>query len=267
METPFDFTIVRTYLHVSPEGADDPSFQMEAAQLLESAALEAALRESGNAVQALSHALPASFIGTSLCKLSLIQLWFAVQYDRFIDLSLEHLIYQVEIHGDHAHLGYKIKALHTEPIPAGDPEQFLADKWSAYFAGTVTPAVEAVAKGAGLKAEAIWQQFGGQLTILKNFAKQLVPREPMLHKLEQYSRVLSERLEPELFHVRRNPFRHIPRYVENPLNPEEKWMLQSSCCMYDRRENGSKCYTCPRMTPAEREERSKQLLAAAAVAP
>nr|WP_279590354.1 (2Fe-2S)-binding protein [Paenibacillus lupini] len=41
--------------------------------------------------------------------------------------------------------------------------------------------------------------------------------------------------------------------------------MHSSCCMYDRRENGTKCYTCPRMTSDEREERKSEILATAAV--
>lgn len=36
--------------------------------------------------------------------------------------------------------------------------------------------------------------------------------------------------------------------------------MRSSCCLFDRRVEGTKCYVCPRMTPEEREARAKEML-------
>ncbi|MFF2092791.1 (2Fe-2S)-binding protein [Paenibacillus sp. NPDC058174] len=265
MDTEFDFTVVKRYYHISPEGADSPIYELPAARFMNPEDLLAALHTSGQTVQAISNALPGSFIGTSLCKLGNIQLLFAAQYDRLIDLSADNLIYQIERHGDHTHLGYKIKELRSAPIPSSleQREAFWIAHWQSFFGEFITPSVEAIAAGAGLKAEAIWQQFGGQLTLLKEFLSEHEPRADVLRKFEEDSRTLAEQIEPEWFKRRRNPFVHQPRYTENPLNPEEKWQIQSSCCMYDRRENGVKCYTCPRMTAAEREEQACAMLESA----
>jgi ferric iron reductase protein FhuF len=264
MESLFDFTIVKMFYHVSPEGADLPKYETPATTFFEPAVLSETLFESGKDAHATSPALPASFIGTSLCKLALIQLQFAAQYDRLIDLSPENLTYQVELHDDHGHLGYRIREVRSIAIPSEERDAFLIRHWNQYFASFITPAVEAVAAASDLKPEAIWQQFGGQIAYMKDYLIANEKREGVIEKFLNDSKQLSE-LDPALFNQRRNPYQHKPRYLDNPLNVEEKWLMQSSCCLYDRRENGTKCYTCPQMTPAEREERKSAMLAAAAI--
>lgn len=125
--------------------------------------------------------------------------------------------------------------------------------------------MEAIAAASNLKAEAIWQQFGGQLSFMKEFLLANEKHEEVIGKFLNDSKQLAEYVDPTLFNQRRNPFKHSSRHVENPHNPQEKWLMQSSCCLYDRRENGTKCYTCPRMKPDEREEMKSKMLAAAAL--
>lgn len=262
LEPQFDFSVVKMYFHVSPEGAQQPIYELPASRLLEDEPLNELLSFTGRQVHAASLALPASFVGTSLCKLALIQLLFAAQYNRLIDLSLDNLVYQVEPHDDHAHLGYKIVQVRSAVIPSGEREAFLKSHWERFFAQSITPAIEKMADASGLKPDAIWQQFGGQLTYVKEFLAANEAYRPLVEQFAADGRQLAE-LAPDLFRRRRNPFQHKPRYVENPLNPQEHWLMQSSCCMYDQREHGVKCYTCPRMTPAEREARKQDMLAAA----
>jgi ferric iron reductase protein FhuF len=261
MESLFDFTMVKMYYHVSPEGAEHPIYEISPAAFFDDEVLRETLRVSGKDAKATSLALPASFVGTSLCKLSLIQLMFAAQNDRLIDLSPDNLIYQVELHDDHAHLGYRIREVRSVPIPAEERDSFLLQHWNEYFASFITPAVEAIAATSDLKAEAIWQQFGGQISYMKDFLVANEKRKEVIEKFLNDSKLLAEHLDPALFNQRRNPYKHTPRYIENPFNPEEQWLMQSSCCMYDRRENGTKCYTCPRMKPDEREQKKSEMLA------
>jgi ferric iron reductase protein FhuF len=259
MATLFDFTIIKMYYHVSPEGAEHPTYETQAAQLLNPDMLKEVLRETGQPAQATSDALAASFIGTTLCKLTLIQLMIAAQYDRLIDLSPENLTYQLELHDDHAHIGFKIIEVRSTPIPNAERDAFLTEHWNRYITSFITPGVQALAASSGLKPEAIWQQFGGQLTYLKDFLSANEKREEVITKFESDSKILAD-LDPSLFSQKRNPYNHQPRYIDNPLSPGEKWLMHSSCCMYDRRENGVKCYTCPRMTADEREIRKCAML-------
>ncbi|WP_201007371.1 (2Fe-2S)-binding protein [Paenibacillus glycanilyticus] len=267
-ETLFDFSLVKMYYHISPEGAEHPIYDIPATGFFDPATLQEALKRSGETVQAISNALPASFIGTSLCKVSIVQLLFASMYNRLLDMYPDNMNYQVEMHDDHAHLGYKIKELRSIPVPT-EPEErkaFLLQHWAEYFTNFVTPAIEAIAEAGDLKPDAIWQQFSGQLKMTQDFVAAHMQMPQLTEQFLADSKLLAEFLDPALFNRRRNPYYLAnPRYVENPYNTEEKWLIPSSCCMYDRRENGTKCYTCPRMTHDEREARKCEILEEAAV--
>mgnify|MGYP002398736794 CR=1 FL=1 len=263
----FDFTIVKMYYHISPEGADHPIYEIPATGFFDPAILQEALLRSGETVQAISNALPASFIGTTLCKVSIVQLLFVSMYNQLMDMYPDNLNYQVEMHDDHAHIGYRIKEVRSVPVPI-EPEArkaFLLQHWEEYFTNFITPAIEVIAAAGDLKPDAIWQQFSGHLKITQDFLADYMNMPPLTEQFLADGKLLAEFLDPALFNRRRNPYYLVnPRYVENPLKPEEKWLMHSSCCMYDRRENGTKCYTCPRMTHDEREARKCEMLATAA---
>jgi ferric iron reductase protein FhuF len=263
----FDWTVVKMYYHISPEGAEHPMYEIPATSFFDPAILQEALRLSGETVQANSKALPASFIGTSICKVSIVQLLFVSMYNRLLDMYPDNINYQVEMHDDHAHLGYKIKELRSVAVPTELDERkaFLLQHWEEYFTNFVTPAVELIAAAGDLKPDAIWQQFSGHLKMTQDFIADHMNMPQLTEQFLADGKLLAEFLDPVLFNRRRNPYYlQNPRYVENPYKLEEKWLMHSSCCMYDRRENGTKCYTCPRMTNEEREERKCEILATAA---
>ncbi|WP_409344115.1 hypothetical protein [Paenibacillus sp. MBLB4367] len=263
MEKHFDFSLVETYFHISPNGADQPYYEMPAtAFLLDSGTVKDMLQQSGATVQATGLELPASFVGISLCNLCITQLLFTAQYNRLLDLTLGNLTFQIEMHDDHAHLGYKINELRSSEVPEAGREAFLARHWKDSFTTIITPAVQAIAAAAGVKPDMIWQQYGGQLARVRDFVLEHEKREPVLERFHQDCGVLTD-LAPELFQRKRNPFQHTPRYIDSPYKLGAQLMLHSSCCMYVCRTDGQKCYTCPRMTEAEREERKARILAKA----
>jgi ferric iron reductase protein FhuF len=68
-------------------------------------------------------------------------------------------------------------------------------------------------------------------------------------------------LSPEVFNLKKNPFIHKPKYISNPYEePEKPMLIRSSCCMYYKKENGTLCYNCPRMTPQERENKRLEIM-------
>ncbi|PLT47761.1 hypothetical protein B8V81_0668 [Paenibacillus pasadenensis] len=258
----FDFGIIKMYYHISPEGADEPLFEMDADRFFDAESLGGALDLGGATVQATSRALPASFVGTTIGKLLLTQAYLYAMYESILDLSPERLAFQVEAHDDHAHLGFRIKELLPQPVPAERAEELLAAAWTDYVRSFVRPAVEAVAEASGLKAAAIWQQYGAMSEYMKEFAGTMPLPEPVRERMALAFRVLAEGIPAEAFGTRRNPFVHKARYCDNPYpTGGDKLMMQSSCCLYDQREGGQKCYTCPMLTPEQRAERRVQVQA------
>lgn len=260
-----DFTLLRSFYHISPEGADHPSFEMPAADFLHPDKAREAMLELGKLYRAVGMELPVSFTGMTFFNLCMTRLLANAQSDRPLRLALTDLTFQLEQHDDHAHAGYRVDKL-VGLEPPEDPrlrESFGRDSWIGLFRDTITPAVEAVAAAAGYKPAMIWNQFGAQIHSVRQYVHDyLGAQQPGLPELFDREFRLLESLPAEAFNRSRNPFVHTPRYIDNPWSPPEgRYILRSACCMYDRRENGEKCYNCPNMRPEEREERRKLALA------
>jgi Ferric iron reductase FhuF-like transporter. len=262
MAANLDFSLIKMYFHISPEGADHPILEMRGDQFLDMDITKQTLLEAGKLVQANGLDLPASFAGTSFAKLCATQLLMFAQYHIILDLTLPNLMFQTEAHDDHAHLGYRILELQTIQAPTEGQEAWLAAQVEQFIRETVRPAVNAIAQAAGVKPQMIWQQYGGVLAYVRDYVHENIPIPSMAESFETGYRVITE-LPAEAFGVRRNPFVHKPRYIASPYSPEDKLMMHSSCCMYDKRENGVKCYTCPMLTPNERESMRLEICAKA----
>ncbi|WP_187768020.1 hypothetical protein [Paenibacillus sp. PL91] len=201
----------------------------------------------------------------SFFNLCITNLIFAAQYNRYLDFSLHNLTYQLEHHDDHAHLGFKINELRWTDVPLDEHERktFLEQAFSSFFTDEINAIVEAVALSADVKSAMIWNQVGGQIHAVRDYVFENIKDDALLASFQQDLDVLIS-LPAEVFNRKRNPFVHKPRYIDNPWSPPDgKLILRSSCCMYDCRIDGEKCYTCPRMLPEEREERRKLVLAVA----
>lgn len=248
-----DFSLLKTYFHISPEGADHPELTLPAAELLEAAPMLDLLQRTQQQYKALDLELPASFIGLSLYGLTAAQLILLAQYDVWVDLSLDNLDFQHEAHDDHAHAGYKLRELRTQSVPTGaERASFIVTAWTHQFQQTVVPLIENVARQAGVKPQMIWSQFGGRQSFLRDYIHENIQHEALLARFDDEDRRLSE-LPADLFGMRRNPYIHNPRRIASPYTEGKTVIIRSSCCMYYKREEGRKCYNCPMLTDTERE--------------
>jgi len=256
----YDFSMAKSYLHISPEGCDHLFDEMPARGLLGGKRLEEMLRKTGELVQAHDLKLPGSFFGTSLGHLMLTKMFFLCMYGKALRLSLDGLTFQIDYeegHG-HPHIGYRIDDVRAEEFPEEGGDEFVLDDWKTFIADNAVPAVRSIAEAAKMKPETIWAQFGSLGGLLADFVKGMpLPRE-VSDRFRHHFRLLSESISPETFGTRRNPFKWNARYVENPMNPEEPWLMRSACCLYDQRDGGEKCYVCPKLTEEERVIRKQR---------
>lgn len=264
MSTDIDFSLVKRYFHISLEGMEHPLVEVEGTDLLDGGKLLPVLESGGRLVRATGLELPVSFAGMTLCNLCAVSLIFIVQYNRMPDLSLSNLTFQLESHGDHAHLGFQIKEARYKDVPdkpGPEREAFIMREWEPFIRESVAPAIETIAGCAGLKPELVWGQFGAHMLRVKGMIAEMEKGEEALARLEHDYRVLTETVPADWFNLRRNPFPHRPRFVESPYRPGEQWMIRSACCMYYCREGGEKCFNCPRLTPDEREAMRESIMA------
>ncbi|WP_028561014.1 hypothetical protein [Paenibacillus pinihumi] len=258
-----DFGIIERFYHISPRGAANPMIELPASLLLDQDKVREVLEKGAALVKATSLELPASFIGSTFFYLCATYIVFMAQENRIPDLTLDNLTFQIEGHNDHFHLGYKINRLEWKDVPDTGREAFVAKEFSRLIQDTVYPGVEAVAASAGVKSAMIWNQFAGQYTFLTKYLKANETREEVLVRLEQDCAVILEQISADEFGRRRHPFVHKPRYIDSPYSPGEQIAIRSSCCMYYCKEDGVKCYSCPKLTAEAREEMRQEILAKA----
>jgi len=216
--------------------------------------MQAALGLSKDAYRALDMSLPASFIGLSVFGLCATQLLILAQTNRWIDLSPDNLTFQLEPHESHLHAGYRIEQVRLDELPASEERMpMLTEAWTRFHRDTTVPLVESAARHAGVKPQLIWNQFPARQSFLRDYIREHERRPDVLARFHDEDRLLSS-LPPALFHLRKNPFVHRPKYIPSPYQEGRNMIIRSSCCMYYKREDGKKCFHCPMLTEREREE-------------
>lgn len=264
-EEGFDFTTEERLFRISETGMESPSFEMPAAHWLQPDKALEALEVGASMSNAIGMKMPVSYAGLSILNLVLAKLLFLIRHDRWLDLSLDDLTFQMERRYDIMQTGYRIHTIRLKELPeqADSRERFLELQWRRYIQTDIRPAIETIALSAGLKPDLIWNQAGARLAGTREYLPLYEPAadDEFMSRYNRYADLLIQRLNAEDFKRRRNPFDWLPRYTDNPWKPGGRMMIRSSCCMYDCREGGQKCYNCPQMTAAERDVRRAAVLA------
>lgn len=261
MRDVIDFSMIKKYFHISLDRVASPSFTCPGTELLQSDQIDYILAAGREHYKALSLELPASFLGLSLFGFTSTQLLIASQYNVWLDFSLEHLSFELEQHNDHVHANYRIASLVTDIVPETkhSRKRFLEKKFSETITSTLRPLIELIASRANVKPAMIWNQFGARQCFLLDFIEAQERREEVLLRIKQDATILSS-LSASLFGMRKNPFQHKPRYIPSPYKENQQLIVRSSCCMYHKRENGTKCYNCPMLTEEQREARRREIM-------
>jgi hypothetical protein len=259
----WDFAIPDRLFRISTEDGTAPAYRMPAEGWQDRSQAEEALRMAGDWTAATGMELPASMAGLSLLNLCATVLLFQSRIDRWLDLRLEGLTFRMEQLNGHVRLGYRIDDLRWLEIPSHRRGEFLEERWTSYLQLQIRPAVEMIASAAGVKEGLVWNQYGGQLIGLREYLVREETGDVFRERFDTGVSLLAERLPSSVFGTKRNPFLHRPRYIDNPWQPGGSMVVRSSCCMYDRRQGGDKCYNCPRLTETERERRRQSILSQA----
>ncbi|SDX51595.1 (2Fe-2S)-binding protein [Paenibacillus sp. CF384] len=251
--SPFD----KYYIRVSPTGAATPSFEMPATDFLRGAdVIQRAFEIVSLTARATGSELATSYIGGSLFQLCAVRLLLLSKYNVQFDMAIDKLTFQMEDFGTYHSFGYKLHDFSYTEVPEHvDRGMFVRDTLEADFRTVVEPLLNTIASAGNLKAAVIWTQFGSKLANMITTFEANETSEEVRKRFAHDCKVLTEQLDPSLFGSKRNPFVHTPRYVDSPFQLGSKIMIRSGCCMYYCNEDGVMCYSCPKLTAPQREER------------
>ncbi|MEF3303426.1 hypothetical protein [Paenibacillus sp. GYB003] len=244
-------TPIEQLFHISAKGADNPDCSVRAIDLLEREPMLGLLTRYGEMMKAHGLELAVSFFGVGLFGLVAANHWAMSRCGRLPDLSLVQLTVQLEVRDYGGQFVFKLGDAAWTDLPENRREAFVEEAWVRYFQEQLNPLVESAASAAGLKSGLIWNQYGSTAAFYMDYIRETVPAGEELERCEADFAILRG-LPGSVFNRRSNPFRHTPRYAPNPFQPDKPIMIRSACCMYDKRENGTKCYYCPIVSDSER---------------
>lgn len=246
-----DFSWIEKYFSVSPKGIKNPVVSIPADQLLDTGRMGELLQVTGDCLKATSAKLTATFVGLAAFGLCAAQQIAAAQQDRILDLSLENLTFQLENKG-YPNATFKITEVRWTDISGESRSELLLEALTEFYRNTMRPFIETTAAVAQVKPDLIWNQFGARMAAVRDFITEQQPGTEMEAKFVEDYRLLMEQLPVEVLGRKKNPFDHKPRYIDNPYSPGSKMIVRSSCCYYDLREDGQRCYNCPHHTEEDR---------------
>ncbi|MCZ8523447.1 (2Fe-2S)-binding protein [Paenibacillus sp. KR2-11] len=165
--------------------------------------------------------------------------------------------------GSHTAFGFLLEDRETVTVPAASREAWRDSLLQSFYGLHLRPLVESVASAAGVDPGMVWSAPVTRIHYAYDHWLESARDSEHRQTVEEDFRYLLQ-LGGEHFGRKRNPLDVKFRYVENPKDPGEKWRLKASCCLAYRTGSGhGYCYTCPRLTAAEREEKKRAMLAAA----
>ncbi|WP_100406211.1 (2Fe-2S)-binding protein [Bacillus solitudinis] len=165
---------------------------------------------------------------------------------------------------DYYALAYKF----NEWLP-NEAKQVRGSDWrreqlTSFYQGTVAPILMSLSQVTGIRIRELW----GQLLIGLHYGHQVgldnITEVSQLIALKEDYNWLIQEANPSIFLSDSHPLRFPHREVESLREPDKMIRMKPTCCLYYETSDSrnTKCYTCPRLSEAERGERRKKALMA-----
>ncbi|MGN7763812.1 (2Fe-2S)-binding protein [Paenibacillus sp. 22594] len=124
------------------------------------------------------------------------------------------------------------------------------DELGLFYKNDVRPIILALAKSAQTKAVMLWKHIYNQLyTYMEEESRDAVDDSTRNLIIKQFKSITWE-LEPEVFGLRGNPFRIMPKFRTDPNPPHNTISIKATCCLaYQLREDHGYCSSCPILPP------------------
>ncbi len=177
-----------------------------------------------------------------------------------LDLSLGNMTVEIyeELYNERLYTSASLWVQHTEAETGpADPklnEEWTRGKISTFFEQTIRPVFEALERVGTQKSAMYWGQLPTSLQYGYDLMSQVLTSDPGKQTLDR-NLAITKALPGECFGRSRNPLDVKFHYTESLADPDKQVRLKNSCCLYYQIEDGSYCYTCPRIKESDREQR------------
>lgn len=183
-------------------------------------------------------------------------------WDAVPDMAPGNVTVQLHPVGDCDWFSFQIHpSTKAAPGGAGERAAWQQQVLREFYADTVRPFFACLAKVAKINVNQLWGQLTPKLLWSMDAFYQDVDEATKQRAADDYQ-YLKDELRPDVFGMKRNPFRVKTRKIESLVDPDQQVCLNTACCLLYRTADGDYCYACPRLKEEEREIRRKNYRAA-----
>ncbi|MDD9266114.1 (2Fe-2S)-binding protein [Paenibacillus sp. GCM10023248] len=248
---------------VTTEFHPDPLYAIAGSRLMTECGMQELIDAYSPLMKALEPAAAGAYFIGRLSVLNMAMHYMLTQ-DELIDLAPELWTLQIYMH-DKGYVEFRYALHEIRPLegPAdGERSAWREERLSHWYGTHLRPIVETTAQAVDMDLLHLWKLFPIRLRYMFDQLKEKAASEQERLRLEEEWAFVSQQLDGQVFGRARNPldvkFVTID-YPGAPGEPDKQMRMKTACCMFYRTDGGYKCYTCPRMKPAEREERKVQI--------
>lgn len=240
-------------------------FSMNAAELLKEENMDQLLHIYMPTIKAAAPDVAGTYFCSWFRSVCLVHQYAVSVCDAAMDLSLSNLDIQLYSRDGRCVFACVYRHPRQNMAPAGLRESWREEAFASFYGDQVRPLFESVSRSSGVNIGQLWGQLpSGFPSAIELFLQEANGDDGLRLRIEDDYRYLTGQLDGEgVCGRKRNPFDVKLRLVDNPYDPEKPYYMKTSCCLFHHTEGGYYCYTCPRLTAEEREERKAAMLAEA----
>ncbi|WP_145414055.1 (2Fe-2S)-binding protein [Paenibacillus xylanexedens] len=266
-----NYTWLEQYARISTKPALNPIYDKHLASLRDAEQARDMLTAYNEHLRADSLQTAAVYFMHSVRGLLLGIHYINAMCDSLLDLSLDNIQLQLIVKDGYPAFHFQLLDDAEKPHPAppanDEPNSVLASTsarqamLTAYYGEQLLPLIEGVALAGGANTGQMWAQLASILRWFKTLAVQMeITDQEREAVIQGYEHVIT--MPPEVMGLRKNLLKFKPVEIDSPYQPGEKVLMKSTCCLYYKVDGGQDyCYTCPKLSKAERQTRYEAIAA------
>ncbi|MCK6075803.1 ferric iron reductase [Paenibacillus silvae] len=191
--------------------------------------------------------------------------------DKVLDLSLDNIRLHLVVKDGYPAFLFQLtdRTERAHPAPPNEGGSASNEAASAarqvmltsYYRDQLRPLIEGVAMAGEANTGQMWAQLASILRWFKTLATQMDITDHEREAVVQgYEHVIT--MSPDILGLRKNLLKFKPVEIDSPYQPGEKTLMKSTCCLHYKVYGGQDyCYTCPKLSKAERQTRYEAIMA------
>ncbi|GAA0136472.1 hypothetical protein YSY43_33130 [Paenibacillus sp. YSY-4.3] len=255
-----DYQLLEQQCHVVRECREQAIYTVEGKDLLDRQRVEQFLTLYQSEIKGLDIQVAATYFAATWRVLCTALHYMASLTSSQLSFRLDNLTLQIVRVQQFPTVFFVLRDDAESTWPEGEVSGWQEQWLGSFYQETLRPVMESVADVSKLPVTQLW----GQLPLgVAYYIKQLANRlETAEHREQLWADHESvKEMSAEWFGIKRNPFAVKEILVDNPYSPGEKMSLKPTCCLAYRTKPGlSYCYTCPKLTKQQREEKRIQVM-------